>query len=67
MATMRRIRRSARAPLWTILYVVLAVLVALVVLQLLGVIVLGPALQNILYILAIFTLMAVVSHGLGLF
>ncbi|MHB8841221.1 MAG: hypothetical protein ACYC56_05445 [Candidatus Aquicultor sp.] len=51
-----------RAPLWTIIYVVLAVAIILALLQIVGVFGLTPVLANIIYLLAIFAIIVTVFH-----
>ncbi|HZD60820.1 MAG TPA: hypothetical protein VE439_10265 [Anaerolineae bacterium] len=50
------------APLWTIIYAILAVAIILALLQLLGVFTFTPALMNIISLLAIFAFLVIVIH-----
>jgi hypothetical protein len=51
-----------RAPLWSLVYAVLAIATMLVVVQLLGIVAFSNALISILYVLVFFALMATVFH-----
>ncbi len=54
------------APLWAIIYAVLAVAIILVFLQIVGVFGLTPMLANIIYLLAIFAAIVTVLHWVRL-